>query len=345
MIRHWPLGLALWLSLTLAQALEFQLTDLGPLKSNAFSRGLALNEGGAVVGDVIQDLNVYQPQAALFHQGRVIDLMRRSGTPSLFSVATQINRHGVIVGSLQTLQHLDPLPFVEDHGHTTVLEPLSSQGYASGLNRHGTIVGVFLTDEGDCQCGFSYTDGVWTALRSPVAGRDSAALAINDAGLIVGWADDRGSRNLVRKAMVWRDGQAHALPDLGGQFSEARAVNRQGDIVGLSRFKGVSYNHAVLYRKGQLIDLDPGGDGASEAHAINDAGQIVGYRHNGAQNGAFLVQDSQMLILDELLTPAQRGLWSIVDASGINAQGQIVGTGRRADRAGNRAVLLTPQAP
>jgi probable HAF family extracellular repeat protein len=342
MIKLCTIGLALWLACTVAQAVEYQLTDLGPVKANAASRAMALNDSGDAVGDAIRDLNVYQAQASLFRHGRVVNLMRRSGTPSRVSVATQINRHGVIVGSLQTDSHTAWLPFVDDHGSTTVLEPLSSQGYATGVNEHGVIVGVFLTDEGDCQCGFRYANGQWTALRSPVGGQDAAALAINDAGLIVGWANDRAGRKGQPRAVVWRDGQAHALPDLGGHFSEARAVNRQGDIVGVSRLSDGIFDHAVLYRDGKVIDLDGSANSVSEAHAINPAGHIVGRRHNETQNGAFLVQDGQMQALDDLLTPSQQGLWSVLDATGINASGQIVGTARRSDRAGDRAVLLVP---
>ena len=64
---------------------------------------------------------------------------------------------------------------------------------------------------------------------------------------------------------------------LGGDTSEAAALNNLGDVVGAAATaSGVS--HAFLYRNAEMFDLGtlPGGS-VSYATGINDRGDIVGY--------------------------------------------------------------------
>jgi probable HAF family extracellular repeat protein len=73
-------------------------------------------------------------------------------------------------------------------------------------------------------------------------------------------------------------GQAYTitdLGDLGGGWSEARAVNRLGQVVGVSTAAS-GYGHAFLFTKGQILDLGSLGGQWSEANGINDLGQVVG---------------------------------------------------------------------
>jgi probable HAF family extracellular repeat protein len=80
---------------------------------------------------------------------------------------------------------------------------------------------------------------------------------------------------------------------------------------------------------------------SSKAWAINDAGQVVG--SSGSQSQAFL-WDSQngMRNLNNLLDPTTGAGWVITGARGINAAGQIVGTGTNAAFSRPHALLLTP---
>jgi probable HAF family extracellular repeat protein len=73
------------------------------------------------------------------------------------------------------------------------------------------------------------------------AGLSSTALGINDSGQIVGFAQ---SRSLDHRALLWQDGHLYDVNTLlpsgsGWKLSEARDINRQGQIVGVGTFRGV----------------------------------------------------------------------------------------------------------
>lgn len=343
---HRCLSLLVLLAAPLAQALEFQVTELGPAKADALTVPLSLNNKGDVVGQTITNFHTYRPKAALLRGGHTVDLMKRAGLKTLSASAVQITARGVIAGTVLLKHGLYPQPFVDDHGQVTVLTPPErGYGYATGINNSGVVIGVSWTAEGDCLCGFRHVDGVWTALRSPVPTQRSEALAINDQGWVVGWANHRVGKHALRRATGWRDGQSHPLPDLGGRFSEAHGLNRQGDVVGVSDLATPRIRHAYLVRQGQAVDLDGDATSNSQAAAINDAEQIVGMRTVATRSGAFFYQDGQMHWLDDLLSPDTPQGVSIQTASSINQGGQIVGLALLPGSPILRAVLLTPVGP
>src|SRR5438093_681055 len=74
-------------------------------------------------------------------------------------------------------------------------------------------------------------------------------------------------------AFLWTGGIMTDLGTLGGSWSEARAVNDQGQIAGASYGVGDVQFRAFHWDNGAMIDL---GFGDAEALGINNAGQIVG---------------------------------------------------------------------
>ncbi len=120
------------------------------------------------------------------------------------------------------------------------------------------------------------------------------------------------------------------LPTLGGENSDAAAINNRGQIVGSSNLATEHHpSHAFLFDHGKMIDLGtlPGGT-LSHAAAINDKGQIVGAsdyvpnpypRDDRVPYHAFLFERGKMRDLGTLA-----GLSS--QAYGINNLGQVVGS-------------------
>ena len=91
---------------------------------------------------------------------------------------------------------------------------------------------------------------------------------------------------------------SYTLTELGGfpvstVFSEANAVNDEGQLVGAS--SASSGTHAFLWQDGVMTDLGALGGGYpdSVAKAINDQGQVVGYSYlpGNTTFRAFLWQD------------------------------------------------------
>ena len=86
------------------------------------------------------------------------------------------------------------------------------------------------------------------------------------------------------------------LGTLGGDESQAYAINSSGQIVGYSYPVTNNYSwHACIWQNGSIYDLNDyvvsGSDWSLEyATAINDKGQIVGYGTNPqGQHHAFLL--------------------------------------------------------
>jgi probable HAF family extracellular repeat protein len=83
------------------------------------------------------------------------------------------------------------------------------------------------------------------------------------------------------------------LGTLGGDFSEASALNALGDVVGRSEIAAFPHPyHAFRYSAGVMTDLDTFGSTYSSADAINDSGQVAGSVFtSGVNTHAYLVSD------------------------------------------------------
>jgi probable HAF family extracellular repeat protein len=196
-----------------------------------------------------------------------------------------------------------------------------------------------------------------------LGGTDSSANGINKNGQIVGfaWTSD----NTAYRAALWENGLVRDLGSLGGSSSAAQGVNTAGQIVGYSLIPSDSTYHAALWTNGAIKDLGPLEATSSVALAINDSGKIIGYYttpdrlvhaalwDNGSINGlgslggdsiaysinnknqivgmsvdskyrscATLWSEGSILDLNYLVDGTE---WSLVEATGINDQGQITG--------------------
>jgi probable HAF family extracellular repeat protein len=177
---------------------------------------------------------------------------------------------------------------------------------------------------------------------------------INQPGTIVGGADTGNSTPVagcynpvlnpdcyISDAFVWG---ANGLQDLGtlpgGYFSFAFAINKRGQIAGVSENgqndpgSGNPEFHAVLWENGAILDLGTMGGTSSFAGAINDRGQVIGPALNdipdpysilglGAattltQTRAFLWENGQMLDLGTLGGPDSFPMF-------LNNRGQVAG--------------------
>ncbi len=134
---------------------------------------------------------------------------------------------------------------------------------------------------------------------------ESFASSINASGDVVGGL--RTSTGEFR-AFIWNQSEGmRDIGTLGGNFSEAVAINDHGTVVGAS-YDAVGAQRAFLYVNGMMRAL---GSQASSAYGVNNLNQVVGT----GQSGAF-VWDS---------TFGFRFIGGIL-ASGINDIEEVVGT-------------------
>jgi probable HAF family extracellular repeat protein len=193
--------------------------------------------------------------------------------------------------------------------------------------------------------GFAWLFGKMFPLPT-LGGYNAFATGSNDFAQIVGWAENNvhdstcNGRNQVLQfeAVVWgpRPGEIHALPPFPGDLDgAATAINDQGQIVGISGICNQAVGaytaiHALLWQNGQPINLgNLGGHGWNTPMAINNRGVVVGFADlpgdvvDGQLNANFIgfvwTKENGMQAI-----PVLEGD-SIVEATGINNLGQIVG--------------------
>jgi probable HAF family extracellular repeat protein len=193
--------------------------------------------------------------------------------------------------------------------------------YPADINNQLTVVGTVQRPQ-DLRFtrAFQWSNGQLQVLQS-IGGAYSSASAVNQAGLIVGSAQTAGG---TRHAVLWRTGQPLDLGLLAqGDYSSARDINDQGDVVGEANLIPNGKPQAFVWRGGKMRRLAklPGGTICS-AQAINNQGVITGSCDlpNGAAHGVIWrngsIQDLGTLGDDDAPSTA-------LD---INARGQVVGT-------------------
>lgn len=174
------------------------------------------------------------------------------------------------------------------------------------------------------------------ALDNLPGGQSSSAAAVNDLGLIVGWATTAGGH---QHAVYWSAGGITDLGTLSGDTdSYASAVSGTGLIAGasgtglLAPFNPENEDaHAVLWHDGSIQDLGTLFGGTfTVATGVNDAGQVVGCgrtwlssEYPGSIRG-FVWQDGEMTIL-EPPWPQTSEIATLSCATGINDRGDVVG--------------------
>jgi probable HAF family extracellular repeat protein len=134
--------------------------------------------------------------------------------------------------------------------------------------------------------------------------------AISDSGLVIGTVEDG-------HAAVWSASKELVIiPEAKGfQLSEARGINRAGEVVGIQSTADRSEFFGFLFRSGKLVRL-PGEN--TRAFGINDAGDIAG-------EAILPGKDLSTAVLWKGLKATDLGACCAATAKAINANGQVIG--------------------
>jgi probable HAF family extracellular repeat protein len=231
--------------------------------------------------------------------------------------------------------HLTCLPFLWQNGLMKALPTVGgNNGQASAINNRGQVAGYAENGVVDSTCppGISnnridlpvlWNKGKAQALPTIGSDPDGVAYGINNQGQAVGYSGTCTSANY---GVVWENGIATALPDLGDPGAVAYAINSHGQIVGQAvNSDGVPL--ATLWQNNTASSLGPllAGDAASFATSINNRGQAVGssFSSEGSWSRGLIWQNGVTTDLNTLF-PASSHLF-VISASNINESGQIAG--------------------
>lgn len=238
-----------------------------------------------------------------------------------YSVSAALNASGLVAGRGDSIDGMRALVGSGGVPASLGVLPGGTFSYGTGINVSGQVVGDADTSAGSVHAFISPGPGTLVDLGVKAGWIESHATGINDLGWVVGYGILKGGN--TRAFVTTAPGGFVELGTLGGSSSAALGVNDSGMVVGWAEnTAGVA--HAFRLRSdGTMEDL--GGPGsastASFGTAINDSGVVVGY--SGPQGAFHVVRSNANGGLDDLGTMSG---YSSSQASGINSQGQIVGS-------------------
>lgn len=186
---------------------------------------LSINDHGHIAGFVRTGASLHR--ATLWQDGSATDLGTLGGT---VSIARAINNAGVIVGNSSSTGNSNSRATLWQGGGIFDLGTLGGNfGAANDLNEKNQIVGSSHTADGVSRATL-WDNGAIIDLGSFAGG--SAAVAINENGVIVGSADGR--------AAMWKGGVITDLNNFlsaqqkaeGWYLTEATGINDKGWIIG-----------------------------------------------------------------------------------------------------------------
>lgn len=309
-----------------------QIGTLGGFQSNA----LGINDARQVVGQASLPGDAFA-HAYLWQNGAITDLGALDSKVS--STAWRINNLGQVVGwsgqpaggNAAMMWHNGVATNINDAMGAT-----NSVGW--DINDSGVIVGQGNLGPG-LPKGFVYTPGEGGQSAGTLPGYQGGAnLGINGAGQIVGHSyffGDASKAHLATRNPRGGYDSVQIGPDLQA-FSMANDINNLGVAVGQANNPSGPWNACIftLDSKNPIISLGSLPDYAtSEANSINDAGMIVGFAFDGpagADPRAFVYFDGAMHDLNDYLPKDSNFAW-LINATGVNSHGDIVGIGRTTD--------------
>ena len=308
------------------------------------SNALAMNLHGEIVGSQTVRKKGY---SLLYRDGRY-KLFNPPGADS--SAAYAVSSAGDLAGLRRNADSTIAGGYLKHAGGggTTPFSLVDSTGTdvgffnIGGVNAAGTVVGSFIDTAHFLYVGYIWRDGVETILPSTSGGQFVEALAINDAGTVVGF----DSAGITVYAAQWTsDGVETALPSLprsGG--CTASAISPDGRIVGSCTTSVVFDSRAVLWQDGVANDLGLAPhDAWSAAHGINSHGVVVGGGGDATTitGHAVIWRDGKAANLNQVTTlPAGAQLFAAI---AIADDGTILGNGKDADGY-ECELVLTPDA-
>jgi probable HAF family extracellular repeat protein len=250
-------------------------------------------------------------------------------------IAAAVNDDGIIAGSFGVGYEWHAVRW--QARNSTDLGTLGGTwSYAYALNGDGIIAGVASRADNQMRAVYWNSKGIvdlgslgaaWNAC--------SAAYGINSEGIIVGETCTVSAG--TRAARFRAPGVIDELGSLGG-YSQARAINDAGVIVGYSYLPG-GYFHGFVHADGKMTDAGSvSGMSYSQLMAVNGAGLAVGTAFDGGGLQRGVAYGGGRMV--DLNAVTDGTAYTITSATGIDEAGNIAAQGLYSGY--SRALLLRP---
>ena len=326
---------------TSSTSIVYKVIDLTPAGSMS-NYASHINNAGAVAGNTqTMERGIVATSWKLAADGSLItDYIGQPG-----SYAMAVNNNGVFAGQRYPggADTHNYKATIWDHGQTITLGALdNNQGYSTvyAINDNNQAVGYSTLSNKNIIHAVSWTNGNITDLGS-FGGNNSYAKSINNAGTIVGWAEDKSN---VEHAAIWDHGKTL---DLGA--GRAMSINEAGAVSGF-RYDSKGHGDAVVWTSTgvQTLKTAQTKTFGAVANAINNHNQVVGSEaDSNSLSGIHAVYwsslDAKAIDLNSFLSPKDLSAgWNLIEAKSINDQGQIVAMGFNTNTFEQHAFLLSP---
>jgi probable HAF family extracellular repeat protein len=315
--------------------------DIGGLPGATANMALAVNATGVVLGvsTLAYGLNVGFTWTAA-NGARALD-----SSGALGSIPAAINDRGDVVGTASNWRGEPRAVVWTSDG--TVREitglPTGQWSGAYGINSAGDVVGVVVPPGAFSTPLGGRGAGQRAFLRSTAGklrwldglGGETAPVAINARGDVVGWSQDRAGSP---RAVLWpASGGVRDLGTLGGARSTAVGINSAGQVVGWADNAAGLIRAFIWSASEGMRDLGTLGGQQSQAMGINDAGWVVGAARDASERRLAFIWTP-----DIGMRGVTTGTGATQSANGINNEGVVVGI--LLDTAGaERAFVALPQ--
>lgn len=357
MIGWKPVILALGLGLACAPAMAdpaYRVTSIPLISGASAGEAAAVNNRGVVVGRCLVGADYYGfSYDASTGNLRNLGLLGSGDEHGVWG----INDEGWMVATAQGEEGspdrallIAPSGVRIDITRQTVRAAPMGDAQARSINTLGAIAGI---SSFDCSLTQSSDFGSrWSPggfFVTPLLGSNSecaptAALSINDAGTLAGWAEmNVGSvldPILVKRPFICDDEGQTALPTFNSTLEEGAAlsISNQGDVCGYAEDSTLGVVFGALWLQGEITKLGPlpGETGGSIAMSVNAAADAVG-RSGSEETGSAVLWIGgleQPEALTALVEPGPRAAgYRLIAATGISDGGFIVGRGKGIDAA------------
>jgi hypothetical protein len=238
----------------------------------------------------------------------------------------------------------EPFLYTPGAGWSSLGKPAGQNAIVTTINEVGQVLAAGLNSDNDETSAWLYSQGAgWINLGNlgHISGFARGA-ELNDVGVVVGRSVDVNGNTVP---FFYTDGAGmEAITDEGTAiFGEATAVNNAGLVTGSANGRAFVFDVSTM----ELTWITPDGTGL-RAYDINDAGSIIGATRMGgsifgipSDTAFYWDAENGLTGIDNLIGDAVND-WFITDATDINDDGWILGTGFQRSDSTFHQVLLRP---